>query len=291
MDELFYRDVSPLRYPGSKQKLVKYFERILSFNSVSPDVIVEPFVGGGSTFLYFLVCRLAQKAIIGDRDRVIYSFWKVLFSQPQILIDFVLHVKVNVDTFYEYKDIAKNEQSFDNETLAKACLFLNRTSFSGIIAHSAGPIGGRSQVSQYKIDCRFNRKLLVDKIRYINSFADSVIVLNHDWGATVSYAQDWAAKENNTGHLFFYFDPPFFYKAQGLYRTFFEYSDHERLCKFLFSFPEPWILSYDNASEIRAMYGNNIYKPLHVEMPYSVNSHAKRIEKELIITPLDLPDI
>ena len=49
-----FNDFSPLRYPGSKQKIAKYIEIILSYNALNPDVIVEPFVGGGSICLYFL---------------------------------------------------------------------------------------------------------------------------------------------------------------------------------------------------------------------------------------------
>jgi len=51
------------------------------------------------------------------------------------------------------------------------------------------------------------------------------------------------------------------------------------------------VLSYDNAPEIKKMYSQKKYIKTHIEVPYSINSHAKRIEKELIITPLSLPDI
>lgn len=48
-----------------------------------------------------------------------------------------------------------------------------------------------------------------------------------------------------------------------------------------------WILSYDKAEEIKKLY--SVYKPIHVQMAYSVNSPAKRLEKEYVITPLKLP--
>jgi hypothetical protein len=41
--------------------------------------------------------------------------------------------------------------------IAVKCLFLNRTTFSGILHGRAGPMGGRKQQSDYKIDCRFNK--------------------------------------------------------------------------------------------------------------------------------------
>jgi DNA adenine methylase len=38
--------------------------------------------------------------------------------------------------------------------LGLAFLFFNRTNYSGII--NAGPIGGKRQLSKYKMQCRFN---------------------------------------------------------------------------------------------------------------------------------------
>jgi DNA adenine methylase len=89
--------------------------------------------------------------------------------------------------------------------------------------------------------------------------------------------------------LFFYFDPPFFKKADGLYRCYFNKEEHKQLHKEIICLRYDWVLSYDNAPEIRRLYSNDKYIPMHIEVPYSINSHAKRIEKELIITPLALP--
>ncbi len=128
---------SPLRYPGSKQKILKYLEEILSCNSLNPEILVEPFVGGGSVFLYFLNYGLINKAIISDKDILIYSFWKTVFEAPNSLINFLLETKVNLETYYHYKQIMANTGGYETLDLAKACIFLNRTSFSGILTQSA----------------------------------------------------------------------------------------------------------------------------------------------------------
>ena len=281
----FDRDISPLRYPGSKQKLIPYFEGILTHNCLSPDIIVEPFVGGGSVFLSLLTRGIVEKAIISDFDSLLYSFWSAVFSEPDMLIDFVRHVHIDLKTFYKYKEVSKNPKLSNKNELAKACLFLNRTSFSGIIAPSAGPIGGSKQESQYKVDCRFNRSAIISKIEYISAFQDQVDVFPYDWQRTVSHS----LKKYPKGKFLFYFDPPFYHKAKDLYRTFFAKSQHEVLAAFLQEFPYTWILSYDNALEIRKLYSRHKGQSLHVEVPYSINSHAKRIANELIISPLELP--
>ena len=52
------------------------------------------------------------------------------------------------------------------------CLFLNRTTFSGILGGHAGPIGGRSQSSDHTIDCRFNKDALAERILNVKRLHD-----------------------------------------------------------------------------------------------------------------------
>ena len=60
--------------------------------------------------------------------------------------------------------------------LVFSTLFLNRTNRSGII--KAGVIGGKKQNGKYKMDCRFNKKTITDRIKLIASFANQIKVCN-----------------------------------------------------------------------------------------------------------------
>jgi len=290
-DKVKVKDLSPLRYPGSKKRLVLYLCEIIKYNKLNPDVLIEPFAGGGNIALHFLLNQIVNKAIIADKDKLIYSFWNVLFSNPDYLIDFIKKVKVNLNNFYRYKEMARNFENYEEEKLAEACIYLNRTSFSGIMTDIVGPLGGKNQQSQYKIDCRFNKKTLIEKMKYISSLSRNVIVLSFDWKDTIKYAQDWVRNKKRLDRLFFYFDPPFFNKANDLYRCYFNKEEHKQLYEEIICLNYDWVLSYDNAPEIRRLYSNDKYITMHMEVPYSINSHAKRIEKELIITPLALPKL
>lgn len=281
---LFY---SPLRYPGSKRKLFNYFERVLVHNNSTPQVLVEPFVGGGSIFINFLYRHNESKVIIADKDELVYSFWKILFTEPSYLINFVKKVRVNLKTFDQYRYISSHPAKFNRKKLAEVCLFLNRTSFSGILNNSAGPIGGREQKSIYKIDCRFGRKNLIKKIKNIAAFKNRVVVLPYNWEETLKYVAGKRKYKNRS--LLFYFDPPFYKKADQLYRYHFDNVSHKDLRDKLMKLKQPWILSYDRAQEIQNLY--SAFTRINVSMPYSINSPAKRLEKELIITPLKLPRI
>lgn len=277
--------ISPLRYAGSKRKIFNYLERILAYNNLVPKVLVEPFVGGGSIFLNFLSRHDNSKAIIADKDELIFSFWKVLFSEPDYLIKFIKKAKVNLKTFDKYRYVASYPSKFNRRKLAEACLFLNRTSFSGILNNSAGPIGGRAQKSIYKIDCRFGRENLIKKIQEISGFRERVVILPCEWEEALKYA----AQNHKKERLLFYFDPPFYRKADQLYRYYFNCKAHTKLRDKLLKLKQPWLLSYDRAKEIQNLYSD--FARINVSMPYSINSPAKRLEKEFIITPLKLPRI
>ncbi len=279
--------VSPLRYPGSKRKLFNYFERVLAHNNSSPQVLIEPFVGGGSVFINFLYRHKKSRAIIADKDELVYSFWKVLFTEPSYLTNFVKKVKVNLETFDKYRYISSHPSEFNRKKLAEACLFLNRTSFSGILNNSAGPIGGREQKSIYKIDCRFGQENLIKKIESISSLKKRVVVLPYNWEETLKYVAEKDKYKNAS--LLYYLDPPFYKKADQLYRHHFDSESHKNLRDGLMKLKQPWILSYDRAKEIQNLY--SAFTRINVSMPYSINSPAKRLEKELIITPLKLPKI
>lgn len=278
---------SPLRYPGSKRKLSNYLGRVLSHNRLKTGVLVEPFVGGGNIFINFLYQNKKGRAIIADKDGLIYSFWKVLFSEPEYLISFVRRTRVNLKTFDYYRYISSHSAKFSKKKLAEACLFLNRTSYSGILNDSAGPIGGREQKSAFKIDCRFGKENLIKKIKTISAFKDRVKVLPYSWERTLRFIDK--NEKGKKSNLLYYFDPPFFKKADRLYRHHFSETSHKKLRDRLVKLKRPWILSYDRAQEIRNLYSS--FSRIHVSMPYSINSPAKRLEKELIITPLKLPRI
>lgn len=275
---------SPLRYPGSKIKLVKYIKKVLDFNEFKPKILVEPFVGGGSVSLNFLLNGWVDKVVIADKDRLIFNFWKVVFNNPGHLIRFIKDVDVNINNFYKYKKIAVRKNASDKK-LAEACIFLNRTSFSGILRDNIGPLGGKTQESEYKVNCRFNKKVLIEKIRYISQFKDKVTVLPSDWKMTIEYAEK--KKQSN---ILFYFDPPFYKKADQLYRHYFNEEEHLELSETIKRLKNKWILSYDKVQEIRKLY--RIHRQsmqTSLAFPYSINSPARRIEKEYFITLFKQP--
>ncbi len=128
---------------------------------------------------------------------------------------------------------------------------------------------------------------MAEKIQFISTLSNKVIVLNLGWESAIKYAEERYRELND--RLFYYLDPPFYVKAKDLYRVSFTNDEHILLSTYLRNFKRNWILSYDKVPEIINLYSAKNYNPIHINIPYSLNSKSNRIEKELIITPLELP--
>ncbi len=64
---------SPLRYPGGKSRAVKIIAPII------PDFgeYREPFLGGGSIFIYAKQCYPDKKFWVNDLYLELYKFWEM----------------------------------------------------------------------------------------------------------------------------------------------------------------------------------------------------------------------
>jgi DNA adenine methylase len=243
--------LSPLRYPGGKRKLVTHVAAALDRNGTpSIDRIIEPFTGGAAMSISLIEAGIARQAILNDLDPLVSAFWQVVFSEHHFeLADRILDAKVTLAEWEKQR--AANPANITDK--AFKCIFLNRTSFSGSLNPSAGPLGGKAQASANLIDCRWNANELAERIWELGQLADRVRVYNKDFKNLVGSYR--SAHTRSPGIMaVWYFDPPFFHKADKLYRYWFKDSDHRALSKCLKRLDEPWILSYDSCPEARDMY-------------------------------------
>jgi DNA adenine methylase len=273
--------LSPLRYPGGKRRLAGYIAATIRLNGLRPKLFVEPFAGGASVALQLLNDRLVESIALGEKDPLLASFWKTVFTDHEWLIEKLRNTEPTLDNW----DHFKNGRHQTDRQRALACIFLNRTSFSGIIAPGAGPIGGRAQRSAYPIGCRYAVELITRRIAQAAQLAERVLFVNQgDWQHT---ARRVKARRYQEGEVLYYFDPPFYYKADNLYRFFFDEANHRRLHDALGMLGQPWLLSYDAAKPIIEMYQNNGIGPKRVELLYSATNSGKLTEmQELIVTSL-----
>lgn len=274
---------SPLRYPGAKRQLVGYIKECLKINGLRPSLFIEPFTGGASVSLQLLQDDLVDRIGLNDLDPWVASFWETVFFDTDWLVEQIEKVPVTLSKWHEFK----NSMPESRREQALTCIFLNRTSFSGILAPGAGPLGGQQQKSSYDIGCRFYRKTLIKRIRQAEALKDRVaFVWNWNWWEILKML------ENCTEKVFYYFDPPFFEKAERLYRFYFKDNDHLELRDTVLNLDQPWILSYDSVQQVENLYGKSGKGSAKIDVIYSTSQRNKRFTQEAIISNLEkLPKV
>jgi len=144
------------------------------------------------------------------------------------------------------REIYLDQEGADLAARGFATFYLNRTNHSGVL--NGGPIGGLDQTGKYKIDARFNRAELSERIRVLGLYAEKIEVCAEDG---VSVIRRHGRRKNT----FIYADPPYFEKAGSLYLNAFGAEDHERLAKALNKLASrPWLLTYDDVPQVHELY-------------------------------------
>lgn len=261
---------SPLRYPGGKTSLLPFFEKIIENRGLEKVTYIEPFAGGAGAALALLLSGKVDRIVINDLDKAIYAFWKSsVFSSAK----FIKKIKTTPVTINEWKKqkVIYNNQKANYFDLGFATFFLNRTNTSGIL--NGGPIGGTEQKGSYKIDARFNKERLAERIHQLSLYKNRISVFNKDGLELIG---EYLNKKN----AFIYLDPPYFEKGATLYLNHYKKEDHESLAKKLNGNPDAfWLLTYDNKKEIKSLYpGRKI-----VNFSLNYNAYESRKGREVMI--------
>jgi DNA adenine methylase len=258
---------SPLRYPGGKGKLSHYIQLLVEYNLLTDGHYVEPYAGGASVALSLLFQEYVQKVHINDYDFRIYAFWDCVLNYTDQLCDKIEQTEVTIQNWEEQKKIQTNPQDYSILEIGFSTFFLNRTNRSGIL--KAGVIGGKEQKGNWKIDARFNKQDLIQRIRKISRYKNRISIYNLD--AIVFTRQMDAELPKKT---LFYFDPPYYNKGKDLYINFYEHSDHQQISELISRLKNRfWLVSYDNNINIR-----NLYQPF-LQRTYELNYHAANASK------------
>lgn len=266
------RYLSPLRYPGGKSRMAPYFTQLIFAQQKYPKIYAEPFAGGAGAALNLLVNEVVQKIYINDLSPGIAAFWRSVFNQSQELVEKIQKCSVNIDNWYEQRDIFNNPEKYNDIDLGFATFFLNRCNRSGIL--TAGPIGGLMQTGKWKMDARFNRPNLIDRINFLQSYSNRVSVTQLD-------AKEFMkCVEVEGDDIFLYIDPPYIVPGEQLYLNSLNYQNHVELAEYLHGFSSPWVLTYDVVDQVI----DDLYKGLRVaKFDISHTAQKQHIGSEYIV--------
>lgn len=272
---------SPLRYPGGKGKLAEYIQLVFEKNLLLDGCYVEPYAGGAAVALSVLINEYASKIVINDLDRSIYAFWYSALNETEQLCKLISDTKVSISTWKQMKHIQSEKKDAGLIELGFSTFFLNRTNRSGII--KGGVIGGNNQEGNFKIDARYNKKELIERIERIANYKSRILLYNLDAIDLIKTISGILPPKT-----LFMFDPPYYVKGKGLYVNYYSHQDHEEVSKVVKTLNKfKWIVSYDDVPEIRSLYKeNNKFK---YSLNYSVVNSTSGIEIIIYSDNLRMP--
>lgn len=271
--------VSPLRYPGGKGLLYTRLRQIIRDNDLTSSTYVEPYAGGAGAALALLISGQVARIVINDLDPAVYAFWRAVIDHPREFSRLVSDVDLTVDEWEEQRRTYDSSPRSEHLALGFATFYLNRTNRSGVL--NGGPIGGKDQTGNYKIDARFNRETLLERIRLISLHSTRITVTNKDGRAIIK-------RHASDPNAFIYADPPYFEKAGSLYMNAFEAVDHERLAQCLNGVKKArWVLTYDNVPQVSDLYADRRRRLFALN--YSAHRVMKAQEVMVLSDSLTIP--
>lgn len=256
---------TPLRYPGGKGKLAPFIKKLFRHNNLCDGTYVEPYAGGSSVALTLLLEGYAWEIVINDIDELIYAFWKSVLDETETISRKIHDTPVNMNVWYKQKQVHHHPEQYSITDVGFATFFLNRTNRSGIL--QAGVIGGKNQDGPFKIDARFNKKDMLERIKLIAKYKNRIKLYNQDASKIIKTIIPKLPSKS-----LIYFDPPYFNKGKSLYKNYYVLGDHANIAALIRALPYPWIVTYDNVPEIKKLYKGEAY----AEYDISYSAHIKR---------------
>ena len=277
------RHLSPLRYPGGKASLAPLLEDLIDLNDLRGRPYYEPFAGGAGAALALLADAVVSCIHINDADFRVYAFWQACLEEPQRFIGAIQSTQLTIDEWRKQQSICSNHSNQTIFDVGFATFYMNRCNRSGVV--NGGPIGGYSQSGDWKLDVRFNRDGLSQRVAELAKFRDCITTSNLD---AVVFLKKRLPGGLGRAKVLAYLDPPYVNKGQRLYLNAYEHGDHATLARYMLSQKQlRWVMSYDESELIQTLYSGC----RQGQLPAKYSLQNKRMAREMIIAPqgLNLP--
>lgn len=250
--------------------------QIRRLNGLGAHAVAEPFAGGAGAALTLLYQEEAHDIYINDIDPAIHDFWWAAVHRHRLFLEMLRETPVDMDEWRRQRDIYYGHTRGRVSRLRRgfAAFYLNRCNRSGIIM-GGGAIGGQEQTGAWKVDARFNKATLAERLARLGEYRDRIHVSGID-------GLDFLA-QCDAASTFLFIDPPYFGKGETLYLNGLDEDYHGELAARLSHMPDAgWVLTYDDCPEIRAMYEG--WAAVR-EFGLRYAASERRSGRELLITP------
>ncbi|MDR1140043.1 MAG: DNA adenine methylase [Planctomycetaceae bacterium] len=228
---------SPLRYPGGKSRAVELIASLLP----EFDEFREPFLGGGSVFVYAKQKYPYRKFWGNDLYLELYKFWEYAQKDIETLIAKIYEWRKRFTVGKElHRFLNQNITKFNDLEKATAFFIYNRITFSGTSLS-----GGFSEGA-------FQKRFTESSIQRLKPFSEVIQgtqLTNYNYKKLI---------QENGENVFLFLDPPYYsatksalYGKNGnLHKTFnhVEFADIMRSCTY------KWLITYDDSRYVRELF-------------------------------------
>ncbi len=273
---------TPLRYPGGKQRLSPFIAEILSANKITGHY-VEPYAGGSGVAIELLLSKKVENIHLNDSDFGIYCFWYCVINKTKELCELISSASLTIKEWRYRQAVVKKCDKRKILEMGFSVFYLNRCNRSGVL--SAGVIGGLNQEGNYKMDARFSKNDLIQRIESIALHKNKISITNFD---AEYYIENYIPNlPNNT---LVYLDPPYYEKGAELYLNSYKKNDHARLSIAIQKdIKHKWVLSYDGVPDIINLYKTK--RHFIYNLQYSAAKVYKGKEVFVFCNKLKLPKV
>lgn len=231
--------LSPFRFPGGKTWLVPYIRLWLTHITPPPRILIEPFAGGASVSLAAIFEKLVDSAILVELDDDIASVWQTVLGPNAVsFAETLLSFELTPQTLQK----AMSSVPSCLEERALYTLLKNRTRYGGILAPGSALM--KSGENGRGIFSRWYPQTLRKRVLAIAGKRDKITFIQGDGVEFI----ERASKYRNT---VFFIDPPYTVAGRRLYRR--SEIDHERLFVATSKLHGDFLMTYDDAQEIRQL--------------------------------------
>jgi DNA adenine methylase len=265
---------SPFRYPGGKTWLVPLFRRWMFSLPHEPQILVEPFAGGGIISLTAAFESLADRVVMVELDEQIATVWEtILGGEAQWLAKRLLAFDLTPES--AKAELAKPTKS--RRELAFQTILKNRTAHGGILAEGAGVL--KNGENGKGILSRWYPQTIAKRITNIELIANRLEFIHSDAFEVLAHFQE-------EREAVFFIDPPYTAGGKRAGSRLYTHSeiDHERLFSFCEKLRGDFLMTYDNADEVHALAKQHGFKTKSVPMK---NTHHAEMTELLIGRNLD----
>lgn len=276
---MFY---TPLRYPGGKGQLAPFAKLLFQYNKLLDGHYIEPYAGGAGVALALLFQECASHIHINDLSLPVYAFWHSVLQETDSLCALIQETEVTIDQWKKQKEIQAQANTMTMLKLGFSTFFLNRTNRSGIL--TGGVIGGKEQHGKWKIDARYNKVDLIQRIKRVAKYRNRISIYNQD---AANFIRE--VLPNIPTKALVYLDPPYYAKGQDLYQNYYKHEDHANVAELLSGIRQRWIVSYDNLPAIADLYQG--YRSIIYDYHYSAANRYQGSEVIFFCNALVMPPV